>query len=142
MTTTGVSSGVRSAIATRVATSGLSCYEYDAWDIPSDLFVTLGAARWTLREHQDQAYGIRQMTIPVMLYALIDGDAEGSIAAQESALESILNALGADRTLGGKVAYTEPDAEVDQTYLRNPNGQTYSVVTLVLGVVPFSNTGA
>lgn len=139
MSVAGVTSAVRSAIATVVGAAGLSCYTYDSWDIPADDFVTLGAADWSLREDADQRYGIREIRVPVLLYSLVDGNAEQSIADQETALESLLDALGASRTLGGKVAYSDIGDQVSQTYLRSPNGQTYSVVTVPLLVMPFPN---
>jgi hypothetical protein len=130
---------VRAAVATIVELSGLSCYQYDAWDIPADDFCTIGAAEWVLNEGSDQRYGVRAVTLPVMLYSQVDGNAEQSLAYQEAALHKIIDELGLTRTLGGRVAYSDVDQPVQQYFLRNPNGQTYSVITIPLTVYPFAN---
>ena len=139
MSTAGVTQAVRSAIATSVQASGLSCYQYDAWDIPADDFCTIGAGEWVLSEGSDQRYGVRAVTLPVMLYSQVDGDAEQSLAHQESALHKIIDELGLSRTLGGKVAFSDVDQPVQQYFMRSPNGQTYSVITIPLTVYPFAN---
>lgn len=142
MSTAGVTQGARAAIATAVGASGLSCYQYDAWDIPGDDFCTIGAGEWVLSEGSDQRYGVRAIQLPVMLYSQVDGNAEQSLAYQELALHKIIDELGADRTLGGKVVSSDVDQPVQQYFLRNPNGQTYSVITIPLTVYPFSNRGS
>lgn len=141
MAIAGTTSAARTALAAALTTAGVPCLAYDEWDLQSGCMATIGAATWELREGADQAYGFRSITFQVLVYQLIDGSASVSMAYQESALETILDGLGSDRTLGNKVPNSDVTGEASQSFYREPNGQTISVVSVPVTVMPFTNVG-
>jgi len=138
----GITAAVRAALAAALTDAAVPCLAYDEWDMQSGSMAAVGAATWELADGADQAYGFRAITLPVMVYQLVDGSASQSLAYQETAFETIVNGLGADRTLGGKVVHCDVEGEASTAYYREPSGQTISVVTVQVRVMPFSNVGA
>lgn len=141
MAISGISLHVRTYLAAALTTAGVPCLAYDEWDVPLGSMAALGAAAWDLSDGQDQAYGVRSMTVHVLVYQLVDGGASQSIAYQEAALETILDGLGSDRTLGGKVVHSDVGGEAVQSFYREPNGQTISMVSVPVTVFPFAHVG-
>jgi hypothetical protein len=99
---------------------------------------TIGSPTWELRDTPDQKYGIRAVTFPVYIYQQVDGSAEQSLAYQDANFHKALTALGADRTLAGKVAGCEIVGDVSMDVYRTESGQTISVVELSVRLMPFA----
>jgi hypothetical protein len=135
----GVTQACRTAIADAITAAGVTCRKYPAWDIGSGSIATLGTPRWELQDGYDQRYGIRAIVFPIRLYQVIDGSVEKSLEYVDIALQNVIDGLGADRTLGGKVANSGLDTSVTQEHYREPNGTAYTVTTLEIAVAPFPN---
>lgn len=139
---TGVTETCRTALAGAITTAGIACRSYDAWDIGSGLIATLGAASWQLDQDYDQSYGIKSIVFPVLVYQLVDGNAEKSLEYMDANLEVVVNAIGQNRTLGGSVADSTVDGNADLEFFRESGGATYAVLTVPVRVFPFPNRGA
>lgn len=139
MATDGITQACRAAIADAITAAGVTCRKYPAWDIGSGSIATLGTPRWELSDTPDQRYGIRGIIFPIRLYQVIDGSVEKSLEYVDIALQNVLDGLGADRTLGGKVANSDLESSVTQEHYRESNGAAYTVTTLELAVMPFPN---
>jgi hypothetical protein len=139
MSVIGVTLAARTALATAITTGGLTCRKYDTWDISEGNIATLGLAKWVLPEDIDQSYGFRVVTLPVLIYQVIDGGIDQSLGYQETNVENVIDGLAADRTLGGEVPNSGIVSDPVSSYYRVPNGQAYSVVSFDVAVMPFSN---
>jgi len=102
--------------------------------------VTLGMASYIVSEYE-QGYGFYHVAIPVRVYQLIGHKIDASLEHLEDNFEIIVNRLGADRTLGGKVANSEVSDNASQSTWTTGSGQMFSVIDFVVTVTPFSNTG-
>lgn len=140
MATDGVTQAVRTALADAITAGGVTCRKYPSWDIGSGSIATLGAPQWELAETPDQKYGIRAIVIPVRLYQVVDGSIEKSLEYHDIAFQNVLDGLGSNRTLGGKVANSDVLGDVSQEFYREPNGQAYAVISIVVRVMPFPNS--
>ena len=139
MATDGITQACRAAVADAVTAGGVTCRKYPAWDIGSGSIATIGTPRWELSEGPDQRYGIRGIIFPIRLYQVIDGSVEKSLEYVDIALQNVIDGLGADRTLGGKVVNSDLGSSITQEHYREANGQAYTVTSLELAVVPFAN---
>jgi hypothetical protein len=101
MSVTGITLAARTALAAAITTGGLECRKYDTWDLDAGNIATIGLVRWGIRKGYDQRYGFQSLTLPVLVYQIIDGSIEQSLGYQESNVESVINGLAADRTLAG-----------------------------------------
>lgn len=142
MSVSGVTLAARTALAAAITNGGLECRKYDTWDIDAGNIATLGLVRWGLSDQSDQAYGVRRVVLPVLVYQTIDGSIADSLGYQEANVESVLDGLGADRTLGGEVAWSEVGDDVTQSYYREANGQAFAIASFDVTVQPFPTVGS
>ena len=131
----------RTAIAAAVTAAGLTCHEYEGWDLPTTPpCATLTLDEGDTSESYDQRFGFRQLTFSLRVYQQLDGGAEQGLAYQDANLHLVLTALGADRTLGGKVTDTEV-GKMSTSYERRAGGSTFVVGEFKVMVQPFPNVG-
>ena len=143
MSVIGITSATRTALATAITAGGLECRTFDTWDIDAGNIATLGLVRWRLVEQPDQSYGFRHLVIPVLVYQVIDGAINDSLAYQETNVEKVIDGLARDRDLGGKVVSSDVDGgDVAQSYYREPNGQAFSIASLDVVVTPFPSAAS
>lgn len=135
----GITATCRNALATAISNAGVSCQQYDGWDISSTATARLGAAEWELdADTLDQRITLKSITFPVYIYQLVDGSADSSLAYQDTNLELVVNGIGADRTLGGLVADAQVTGSASGEFYRD-TGSVYSVVSVPVKVTPFGN---
>lgn len=142
MSVQGITGNVRTALATQVTSGGVSCLEYDEWDVPSGSIATVGLVEWEIDEQRDQSYGIRALTASVIVYQLVDGSIRDSLAYHEANVERAIDGLGASRTLGGAVAHSEVVEATPQIVFRNTGGQAMVTAAIKVRVMPFPNVGS
>lgn len=142
MAVDGIIAAVRTAVSAAVTAKGVTCRKYDSWTLSSGSLATLGAADIELAEGPDQSYGVRSVTLPVLIYQLVDGSAEKSMEYHEAAFSNVVDGLGADRTFGGKVAGSDITGDARQNYYREAGGRIVSIIEIPLRVMPFANAGS
>jgi hypothetical protein len=135
----GVTQAARAALAATITSGGVTCRPYPSWDVSSGSIATLGSARWELAEGPTQRWGITAIVFPVRIYQVVDASVDKSLEYHDSAFQNVIDGLGADRTLGGKVAWSDVSADAAQEFYREPNGQAYAVISLEVRVAPFAN---
>lgn len=141
MSVAGVTQACRTAIVTQIAAEGLTARKYDAWDVSSTSLVTIGLPTWELADQMDQAYGIRSIVFPIYVYQLVDGSAEKSQEYLDINVQTVLNALGQDRTLGNVATSSDVEGAITALYYRDTS-MTYVVAEIPLRVYPFPNVGS
>lgn len=139
MSVTNVLPAVREGIASVITAGGVRCEPYDSINT-SGTIATLGLASWSL-DHSDQSMGVQSVTIPVFVYQLFDGSGAKSIQYLEDRMSRVVDAIGADRTLGGVCPSCSIEGDFDAVVMRGDGGQLYGIATLYLTLTPFSNVG-
>lgn len=134
-----VTQDCRTALKTKLDAQFSVVRKYDAWDLSSGTMVTIGSPSWEMRETPDQKYGVRAVTFPVYVYQQVDGSAEKSFEYQDANFHKALTALGADRTLGGKVVGSEIVGDPRMDVYSTDSGARISVIELAVRVMPFAN---
>jgi len=139
---TGITLACRTALAAAITAGGLECRKYDTWDIDAGNIATLGLTRWGLPDDIDQAFGFRTVTLPVLIYQIVDASISDSLGYQETNVEDVVNGLARDRTLGGRVANSDVVSEASTDYYRVQGGPAYSIVAFDVRMTPFASVGS
>jgi len=137
----GVTLAARTAIANAVTSGGLTCRKYDTADVGAGPLATVGAPEWEMVTGPDQRYGIRSVSFLLYVYQQITSDNEVVRGYQDTNFELLVDALGADRTLGGKVTNSDFEGDPGESFAKFPNGALYSIVSARVRVWPFPNAG-
>lgn len=137
MTTTliGVTAALRTALAAQITEGGVSCLPYDTWTRQMGSAAALSAT--TEREYAmfNGCAHLRTVRLGVLVYTLVAGDTRNSLALGEASVERVMEAIGADTTLGHYASGVEPNGPVSPTLYRDDNGQM-----LMMHEIPLSIT--
>jgi hypothetical protein len=137
MSVSGVTAAARTALANTITAAGLTCLEFDLWD-QRNTIAGLGTARWE-PTGMDQRTGIKSIVFPVLIYQLISANVDASTMYQDTNVETVFNAIGADPTLGNKCPLAVIEGDAEAVVYRTESGQAYSVAMVNVRVTPFAN---
>ena len=135
MATTSLS-GVRTALAAYITTSGITCYAYEDYEIPPTPVATLTLGQPDIGE-MDQAYGWSRLRFVLRNYRLLEGNAQVGLAAMDTDMQAILTTLGSDRTINGLCVDSTVES-VDVSFETRGTAQ-YAVAEWTLSLGPFFN---
>jgi hypothetical protein len=132
---------VRTAIATIVTTSGITCYEYEDFELPKMPCATITMTGAQVEERGwTQGFGWGVLEFTLRNYVSLGGNAKTADTLLDGDMVAILTALGDDRTLGGKVTDIRVE-QVERFYELAP-APRYAWCEWRLHVQPFPNIGA
>lgn len=142
MSVLGITSAARTAIAAAITANGLTCRTYDTADVGAGPSAALGAPTWELVTGPDQKYGLQTITFPIFIYQTIGSSSDANLGYQDTNFETVVDALGDDRTLGGKFANSDVVGDPGEVFVRTASGALFSVVQVDLRVWPFPNAAS
>lgn len=141
MSVQGVTSVARNALKDVISSTKIKCRSFDTWDGRQQVLATLGVARYVTAEEIDQSYGFQQVIIPVRLYYKVTHNLDKSLEACEKSIEVIIDALGDDRRLGGRVVTSAISEQVNQT-VWEAGDMRFIMTEFSVIILPFPNTSA
>lgn len=137
--TSTVIQDVRAALGVPLTAAGFKYRPYEDFDAPtaSGPVVTCTLDGATIGESYDQMYLGLGWTYILRLYQLVQVNPGQALARHDANILALLTALGADRTLGGKVA-SHTITDFDASYETRAN-ERWAVAEFTVEVTPFGS---
>lgn len=129
---------IRAALAETITRSGINCTEFEEFDLPRTPCATIMLDTGTVNEW-DQQYGWKNLQFKVRNYHSFGASARTVDKNLDEDMTTILNALGQDRTLDGRVIDTEI-LGFNRLYDNNPQPR-YAWCEWRIEVTPYANAG-
>lgn len=127
----------RTALATIVTAGGVTCYEYESPDLPTQLAAELALADFDTQMSPDQRIVFTRIGFVLRVYQPMSGNWNQAQAYLDASIASILQAIGADRTLGGDVVNTDISG-ASMLVERWANGAQCLLCEMRVDITPFA----
>jgi hypothetical protein len=130
--------GIRVALAETITRSGINCTEYEEFDLPRTPCATIQLETGTVNNY-DQQYGWKTLIFRVRNYHTFGASSRVLDRNLDEDMTTIIQILGQDRTLNGRVIDTEI-LSFTRMYDANPQPR-YGWCDWRIEVTPYANAG-